>query len=175
MLGPVVVDEYGSTVRLRGARELQAGRTAALWIPAGRPRLELYVTGRYFDGWLADAGTLRVWPDAAGRPLSGRIAMRLTAPSDEGGATTVTFELPGRRVRVRLPAGTSRRVSLPVCANGAWRAGYRSSSTRIVGLRVVSLRASTPVFTPDATACAGPARVALPSQPGDRPRPGSGR
>ena len=56
--GALLVDTFGSTVRLQGARLLQAGPTAALWTPerSARPRLRLYAAGRYSDGWLASAG-----------------------------------------------------------------------------------------------------------------------
>jgi hypothetical protein len=39
--GPLLVDTYGSSVRLRGAHLLEAGPTASLWVPDGRPRLSL--------------------------------------------------------------------------------------------------------------------------------------
>jgi hypothetical protein len=155
---PLLVDEYGSTVRLRGARMLQAGRTATLWVPRGRPRLSLYATGRYHDGWLAHRGDISVWPGSAGRALSGRLSMRLAAPPD--GSAEVTFGLPGgRRVSVHLRAGEAKRVTIAVCARERWHATYRSNIYRVVGLRLVSVRTTAPVFTPSRSACPTPRPV----------------
>jgi hypothetical protein len=149
----LLIDEYGSTVRLRGARMLEAGRTATLWIPQGRPKLALYATGRYHDGWLADRGDISVWPEAARRGLSGWLSMRLTAPRGAG-AARVTFGLPGgRRVPVRLRSGETRQATIAVCAGGSWHATYGSNVRQVVGLRLVSVRATAPVFRPDPSAC----------------------
>ena len=63
---PLVVDTFGSTVRLRGARLVEKGPTASLWAPAGNPRLSLYAVGRYYDGWLANAGAIYLWPAEKG-------------------------------------------------------------------------------------------------------------
>ena len=153
--GPLVVDTFGSTVRLQGARKLDSGPTAALWLPEepARPRLAFYALGYFYDGWLAGAGAMYVWPHA-GRRVSGWISTRLTSPRSLG-AMTLTFRLPkGQRLRVRLPAGKPKRVRLPVCASGKARVTYRSSVSGLVGLRVVSARATTPVFTPSRSACA---------------------
>jgi hypothetical protein len=151
--GPLLVDNYGSTVRLRGARLLEAGPTAELWVPAGRPRLALYATGRWHDGWLAPGGTVRVWPEAAGRGLAGRLSIRLTDPPD-GTAGRVTFRLPGgRTLSVHMAPGSRRRVTIPVCSSGSWRATYESTIRRLVSLRLVSVRATAPVFTSDPSAC----------------------
>jgi hypothetical protein len=154
VLTPLLVDEYGSTVRLRGARLAAAGPAAALWVPDGRPSLTLYAVGRYYDGWLAGSGSIRLWPASAGGRLRGWLSMRLTAPQDAD-AGTITLRLPGGRSRsVHLTAGSRRQVKVPVCGTGSWRATYRSSSHRLVGLRLVSVKATAPVFTPEASACA---------------------
>ena len=154
--GALLVDQYGSTVRLRGARKLEAGPTSALWVPAGRARLSLYVTGRYHDGWLADRGTVYVWPEAPARPLAGWLSTRLTA-TREAGVARITFGLPGgQRTSVPLRPGVPQRVNIAVCATGKWRATYRSSIRQLVNLRLVSVRATAPVFTPSPSACPTP-------------------
>ncbi len=151
--GPLVVDEYGSTVRLRGAASIETGPTATLWVPAGRPRLSLYATGRYYDGWLASAGAVSLWPEAPGQPVSGWLSMRLTAPPN-GHALTLTFRLPGgERMSLRLRPGASRRLRIAACSDRDWHAAFRSSSFQLIGLRAVSVRASEPVFTPSSSAC----------------------
>jgi hypothetical protein len=153
VLEPLLVDDYGSTVRLRGARVLLAGPTAKLWVPAGRPRLSLYATGRWHDGWLADRGTIRLWPEAATGDISGWLSMRLTASRDAD-AGKVTFRPHGGRpIAVHLQPGQTRRAKIPVCASGSWRATYRSSIHQLVNLRLVSVRSTAPVFTPSPSAC----------------------
>ena len=157
---PVVVDGFGSVVRLRGAYPVARGPVSTLWAPVGTPRLSLYATGSYHDGWLADSGAITVWATGPGRPIAGWISLRLTAPRSIG-AATLTFTLPqGRRVRVRLLPGTPRRVRLPVCATGSASVTYRSSTRGLVGLRLVGARATPPVFTPGPAACPPSSRTA---------------
>jgi hypothetical protein len=154
--GPLLVDDFGSTVRLRGARMLEAGPTATLWVPTGRPRLSFYATGRWHDGWLALDGEISVWPETVGGPLSGRLSMRLASPGDSR-AGSVVFRLPGGRIAtVDLQPGTERRVNIAVCATGSWRATYRSTIHRLVGVRLVSVRATAPMFRPGPSGCPTP-------------------
>jgi hypothetical protein len=100
-----------------------------------------------------------VWPEAVDRPVSGWITMRLTA-SRSIGATRLTFALsPSKSIQIRLRPGQSRQVRLPVCATSDAHVTYRSNVRAILGLRVVSARATTPVFTPSPAACpSGPGR-----------------
>ena len=150
---PLLVDEYGSTVRLRDAKLVRSGPSAALWVPAGRPKLSLYAAGRYYDGWLAGSGEIRLWPEKPGERLSGWLSMRLTAPRDSD-ATTLTFRPPGTTpTLVRLRPGTTRRVKLAVCGAGVAEINYRASAYRLVGLRIVSVKSTEPVFTPNPSAC----------------------
>jgi hypothetical protein len=150
---PLVVDAFGSFVRLRGARIIEEGPTATLWLPTGRPRLSLYAIGRYHDGWLADRGAVYLWPTAKGGTLAGRLSMRLTAPSN--GPVTLTFESPdGKRTSVRLRPGRPRQVGISVCATGSAYVTYRSDVRAFLGLRAVSATATVPTFTPIRSACA---------------------
>jgi hypothetical protein len=153
--GPLLVDTFGSVVRLWGGHDVDSGPTASLWVPdpSQRPRLRLYAQGVYHDGWLAGAGSVFLWPEEAGAMLSGWISLRLTAP-DALGAMTLTFSLPTHRtVGVRLAPGTWTQVRLPVCASRHARLGFRSSVQGIAGVRLVSARTTAPVFTPSASAC----------------------
>jgi phosphohistidine swiveling domain-containing protein len=151
---PLLIDEYGSTIRLRDARLLKTAPTAALWVPTGRARLSLYFTGRYFDGWLSGRGTIRLWP-ATGRRLAGWLSMRLTAPRESVvKGDTITFTLPGGRTAlVRVTPAVVQRVKVAVCAKRGWQATYRSTPHRLVNRRPASLRSSVPLFTPDPSAC----------------------
>jgi hypothetical protein len=159
VLGPIVVDGYGSTVSLRGARLLEAGPTAALWVPRGRPRLSLYAIGRYYDGWLADRGVLYVWPEKATGPASGWLSMQLTAPR-QAGKVTLRFQLPGgESTALHLTPGAPQRLHVAVCGRG-WYATFRSSVHGMVGLRAVSVKATAPSFTPSPSACPAPEPLA---------------
>ncbi|MGE5275181.1 MAG: hypothetical protein ACM3QU_15645 [Verrucomicrobiota bacterium] len=156
--GPLLVDRFGSTVRLWGARELESGPTATLWVPdrLERPRLRLYAQGVYHDGWLADRGAVYLWPRRTGGRLSGWISMRLTAPEPLG-AIQMTFTLPdGRVLRARVRPGRAQNVRLAVCRTGRARITYRSNVRALTGLRVVGAQATPPVFTPGRAACRFP-------------------
>jgi hypothetical protein len=153
--GPLLVDTFGSTVRLRGARELERAPTAALWVPEpdARPRLAFYALGRYSDGWLANAGLMYVWPSARGDRVAGWISMELTSPRAVGPAR-VTFAMSEtRRLRVNLRPGVPRRVRLAICTKGSTHVTYRSNVQVSVGLRLLSVRSTAPVFRPDRSAC----------------------
>lgn len=153
--GPLLVDGYASYVRMRDARVVARGPVSALWAPAGAPRLELYAIGRYYDGWLADVSAVYLWPATKGGSLSGRLTMRLTAPPGPG--VTLRFQLPGgKRTSLRLAPGVTRRLDVPVCSDHDWYGTFKSSSAAFIGLRRVSVQATAPVFTPNASACAAP-------------------
>ncbi|HEY7603477.1 MAG TPA: hypothetical protein VH760_04380 [Gaiellaceae bacterium] len=156
--GPLLVDTYGSTVRLRGARIVATAPHSALWLPYGTaaPRLSLYAPGRYVDGWLASRGFITVWPERAGSPVSGWLTMRLTVPRGLG-RVDMTFQPPhGDRISLHLPPGGSARVRLPVCSPQSARVTYHSARATFLGLRPVSAKATAPVFTPDPSACTPP-------------------
>jgi len=155
--GPMLVDGFGSTVRLRGAHVLESGPTASLWVPdrGTRPHLAFYSLGHYHDGWLAGGGVMYAWPEAAGHRVSGWVRMRLTAPPAIG-AVQVMFALSATKTfKVALSPGETREVKIPLCGEPGERAAvsYRSPVRAIVGLRIVSARSTTPVFTPSESAC----------------------
>jgi hypothetical protein len=151
--GPLLVDGFGSYVRLRGAREVARSPMSTLWAPVGTPRLALYAIGHYYDGWLADFGAIYIWPHAKGAKLSGRLSMSLTAPP-EAGEVTLRLRLRGGATTVRLRPGVTQRVSLTVCGGGKyWYMTFRSSAFAWFDGRRVSVRASAPVFTPSPSAC----------------------
>jgi hypothetical protein len=49
--------------------------------------------------------------------------------------------------------GRTQKVTVPVCADGAWRMDFVAPSTGRVGGHDVSVRASEPVYRPDPAAC----------------------
>lgn len=137
---------------------------SALWVPAGQPRLALYAVGRYYDGWLARAGAIYLWPAEKRKPLTGQLSLTLTAPPRPG-AVALRFLLPrGEQRLVRVRPGAPTRVSIAVCAARSWYTVFRASSHGLVGSRVVSVRATAPVFTPAEDACP-PSAARLPARP----------
>ncbi len=149
---PLLVDSYGATTRFRGAREIGRTRLFRLLEPGDRPRLALYVPGRYFDGWLALEATMRLWPAEVGSRLAGRLGFSLSLPE---GADPVQVHLryAGEERTVSVKPGASAAVSLPVCATGPWSAHFSGPFTGSIGPRFVSVRSTEPVFRPEATAC----------------------
>jgi hypothetical protein len=149
----LLVETRASWIELRGARPLASTDGFALWQPEGQPRLALLLAGRYADGWLAPSGRITVWPEQAGEPVAGRLRIELSAP-DAVEAMTFSFRSPGRRaVEAVVPGGATRVVTLTVCSATSWRARFGADQAGFVGSRMVSGRASPPVFTPDAAAC----------------------
>ena len=59
----------------------------------------------------------------------------------------------GRSVRVRLLPGERRTVSVAVCGSGPTDVSYQSDQSKLLGLRMVSVQSSAPVFVPDEGAC----------------------
>ena len=150
---PLLVDDYNVTVRLSGAAKVASSPIHTLWRPEGTPRLAMYVLGRYHDGWLASAGGINLWPEPGERRLAGEFSMRLTAPV-KSGRVTMRFDLPdGSRKRVVLEPGVAQVVRIAACSEGAWKVPFSSSVRGFLAGRVVSARASSPVFRKDESAC----------------------
>ena len=153
--GPLLVDTYGSTVKLRGGRVVQATPTATLWAPnaVGRPRLQLYALGRYSDGWLANRGAIYLWPSAPGQRVEGWLSMRLTS-SPAVGTVPVAFQFgPNARRTVQVSPGREQQVRIPVCATKDAHVIYRAGNLVLLGHRGVSVKSTAPVFTPSPGAC----------------------
>ena len=53
-------------------------------------------------------------------------------------------------MQVRVPAGRSTIVELPVCSHGPWAAGFRSNVRGFLGDHAVSVQAGVPRFVPGA-------------------------
>jgi len=149
---PLVMDEFGSVVRLRGARVLRSGPTATLWVPAPRPRLALYAAGWSFDGWLGGFGRIDLWPAQPRGRIEGWFSTKLTVPST-GQRTTITLRLPGGKRSVELRPGAQRTLRIRVCGRGPWHASFRSNKFMVAGIRPVAARATRPVFEPSPSAC----------------------
>jgi hypothetical protein len=151
--GPLLVDRYAAVVRLQNARLVGADRQYVLWATRGAPRLALYALGRYFDGWLAPGGFVRIWPSASGGRVSGWLELEVETPHPlQRGLLGFTTEL-GEKTVVPLVPGERREVRVRVCSQGPWKADFESTSRGWVGQRPVGPRATAPVFRPDPAAC----------------------
>jgi hypothetical protein len=154
LAGALLVDEHAVTMRLSGARQVASAPGFLLYAPAGTPRLSLFFPGRFHDGWLGEAGAVTLWPRLGRDRLEGALVLDLDARAQSAGAT-VHFTLPGGQlVDVRVPAGSARTASFPVCAQGAWTAQFRSRVTGYAGTRPVSVHAGVPRFVAGAGVCA---------------------
>ena len=151
--GPLLAEAYSDTVRFRGEREVASSPAYRLLAGGSVQQLQLYAPGRAADGWLAPQGSFQLWPASTSKPLAGRLVFTLSAPPD-GRAATLELRLPGGDKRaVGVPPGASVDLRLAVCADGPWRADFSAPMTGFVGDRLVSVRASEPVFRPDPSAC----------------------
>jgi len=115
--GPLLVEEYAAYAELDGATLVNRNVSTSLWRSTGTPRLVSFTNGRYLDGWLAWQTSVTVWPGASGH-RSGALCMTLSMPS--GAGTTVQLRGPGLRRAVRVPAGASRRVAVPLSIDAPW-------------------------------------------------------
>jgi hypothetical protein len=149
---PLLVDSYGATTRFRGARELDRTRLYRLVKPTNRPRLALYVPGRYFDGWLALEGAMRLWPGEVGGKLTGHLSFSLDLPPS-GDPVEVRLRYPGGQRTVSVRPGTRSAVSLAVCSTGPWSMHFSGPFTGSIGPRFVSVRSTEPTFRTDPAVC----------------------
>jgi hypothetical protein len=145
--GPLLVDSFGMTTQFRDAREVGKTRLYRLLAPSPRPRLALYMPGRYYDGWLSPNGALSLWPE---RP--GVVELGLTLPPG-GDPVLVRFDHPAGSSTVSVRPGERTSVSLPVCSTRDWTAEFSAPFTGSIGTRFVSVRSTEPVFRAYPAAC----------------------
>jgi hypothetical protein len=149
--GPMLVDAYSATTEFRAARQVARTRIYRLLEPTGTPRLALYVTDRFFDGWLGLTGKIQLWPEE-GKTLAGRMAVTLSLPSDVL-ETTMRLRSPDGVKDVHVRPGKAVKISLPVCSSGPWSAIFEGPVSTNIGERLVTVRSTKPVYTRDPSAC----------------------
>jgi hypothetical protein len=150
---PLLVDEWGSLVQLRGATAIASAPSYRLWRPAGTPRLALRFGGYFRDGWLGPRGEITVWPANAAAKVEGVLSFVVTAGTDFNGTARLRFSSATELGGWRVAPGESRRVEIPVCALGAWRASFEIDRVKWFDQRFVSFRSTLPRFRRDPTAC----------------------
>ncbi|HEX6491284.1 MAG TPA: hypothetical protein VF002_07905 [Gaiellaceae bacterium] len=144
---PLAISNYAIRAELRGATRVAHGADYELWRPAGTPRLALFVGGLYFDGWLAQAGHLTLWP-AHGRRVRGTLRLRLWLPRNTE-RTLLQLAGPGYRRNVVVRPAGQRTIVISVNGTAPWtlrfhtdRPGYLQDG------RPISVKAELPSFTP---------------------------
>jgi hypothetical protein len=139
--GPVLFQEYATTARFQNAPTIASAGTFSLSSADGTPRLGLLEEGRFYDGWLAREGRLRLWPDRAGR-THGTLRFALTLPPGSE-PTSVTFG----DARYDVAPGRVTQVVYTVDVRGPWSLGFSAATGRwLADQRLVSVRSSAPTF-----------------------------
>jgi len=144
--GALLFHGFAVTPVFRNAVLVDRYSSFSLWRPSGTPRLSVLENGRYWDGWLALDGTLEVWPGAAG---AGTLSFTLSLPRSHRIPATIHL---GDRV-VRLVPGQKLTTRFRVDGSRPWSIRFRATSGAVVlpDERFVSVRSTTPVFTPRVT------------------------
>lgn len=151
--GALLLDEYGGTLVPRGGTVLGRSREYTLWRPSGRPRLALYMPGRFHDGLLAPRSEILAWPARAGRGIAGWVTFRVTAAT-QARPLRITIQHATRTWHVRIAPGHTASVRLPACSSGPWLADLNAPPAAQNLFRFSSGRATVPRIVPDAAACA---------------------
>jgi hypothetical protein len=143
---PLLVTRFAVVTQFRNA--VRVGRTPVfdLWRPVGVPRLSLFAGGRFYDGWLASSGYVRVWPDASGR-VAGTLRLPLALPRQVK-ATRIRFTAPGVVRVVMLQPGQATTLRFSVSSRQPWTVKFEalSGGGYLSDGRSVSARAAEPAF-----------------------------
>ena len=143
---PLLVTRFAVVTQFRNA--VRVGRTPVfdLWRPLGVPRLSLFAGGRYYDGWLASSGYVRVWADASGR-ARGTLRLPLALP-EQVKPTRIRFTTPGTVRIVTLRPGQATTVRFAVSSRQPWTLRFEalSGGGYLSDGRSVSARAGEPIF-----------------------------
>jgi hypothetical protein len=151
---PLLVDEWGALVELRGAQPVASAPSYRLWRPVETPRLKLRFEGYFRDGWLAPRGRVALWPATSAGRLEGAVIFSVTPHPALEGAATFRLYRPGMRpIEFRAAPGMSQRLELPVCSRRPWEARFEVDRATWLRGRFVSFRATRPRFVRDAAVC----------------------
>ena len=146
LVRPLLVNRYAMAAELAGAERVAKSELFDLWKPVGTPRLRMLAGGRYYDGWLAYMGWVKLWPDENGS-VQGRLRLAVTAP-ERMPRTTLRFRAPGVDRRVTLAPGERRVLSFRVSHASVWTLNYRAveGGGYLTDGRAVSVEGEGPVF-----------------------------
>lgn len=143
---PLLVTRFAVVTQFANA--IRVGRTPVfdLWRPVGVPRLSLFAGGRFYDGWLASSGYVRLWPDA-NRRVRGTLRLPLALPRRVQ-TTQILFKAPGVNRVVTLSPGQATTVRFAVSSQQPWTLRFKalSGGGYLSDGRSVSARAGEPAF-----------------------------
>ncbi|MDQ5820222.1 MAG: glycosyltransferase family 39 protein [Actinomycetota bacterium] len=141
---PLLVTRFAVVTQFRNAVRVRRTPVFDLWRPLGTPRLALLAGGRFYDGWLASSGYVRLWPDATGR-VRGTLRLPLALPRQVP-PTRIRFTAPGVVRIVSLRPGQSTTLSFPASSRGPWTLRFKalSGGGYLSDGRNVSARAGEP-------------------------------
>jgi hypothetical protein len=143
--GPVVADDFATTIVFREARRIAGAPQFELWMPRRTAQIAALMLGRYSNGELASGGGVVLWPARSHDRLAGWLELEVRGPR----SGLLRFTL-GDRV-VTTAAGRSRQVRVPVCKTGGlWSTKFESVVPGQGGLFGTS---SAPRYRPDSAAC----------------------
>jgi hypothetical protein len=151
LTGPILVDAYSATTEFRGARQVTRTRVYRLLEPTATPRLAMYMTNRFFDGWLGLTGGLQLWPEP-GKELAGRLSFTFSLPPGLL-ETTMRLHIGDKTRDIKVQPGGATTVNVPVCSQGMWLASWEGPVSTNIDERLVTVRSTRPVYTPDPSAC----------------------
>ena len=149
--GPVLFQDYAATARFQNAATIASAGTFTLSSADGTPKLGLLEEGRFFDGWLAREGRLRLWPDGIG-PHAGHAPLRVDAPAGLGADLgQLRQRALRRRAGPRSPRSSTRSTS---AAPGRSASRRRAAAGSPTSAWSASARARRPSSAPSAPAAA---------------------
>lgn len=143
---PLLVTRFAVVTQFRNAVRVRRTPVFDLWRPVGVPQLSLFAGGRFYDGWLASSGYVRLWPDASGR-VRGTLRLPLALPRQVK-ATRIRFTATGVVQIVTLQPGEATTVHFTVSSRRAWTVRFEalSGGGYLSDGRSVSARAGEPLF-----------------------------
>jgi hypothetical protein len=148
--GPVVADDFATTIVFRDARRLAGSPQFELWEPRRTAQIGVLMLGRYSNGELAPGGGIVLWPARPGERLSGWLEVDVRGPT----FGRLHFSISNHAV-VAAPE-TRVRIRVPVCKDrGLWSVKFAALASGNSGM---SGRSSPPRFVRDPAACSSGTR-----------------
>jgi hypothetical protein len=143
--GPIVDDDFATTIIFRDARRLSAAPQFDLWMPRGTAQIAALMLGRYSNGELASGGGVVLWPAQLHERLAGWLELDVRGPR----SGPLEFKL-GHRIVTAAP-NAHLHIRVPVCKRrGLWSTKFEAV---VAGRQGIFARSSPPRFVSDPGAC----------------------
>jgi Dolichyl-phosphate-mannose-protein mannosyltransferase len=153
--GPVLIDDWGTTVELQQATLVKSSVAGSLYKTGSGLRLRLLAFGRYADGWLGGRGTIIIWPTVHQHGLAGRLVMTVRGPTPESTATISFLQTKYTpQLTFKTTHNATRTISINICSSGPVTLPFTAGPIGGLGdQRAVVARTGRPHFVPDPAAC----------------------